>query len=51
MDYTARQIRLFHREAVRAESRERADRIEAAALGFGGGKDLPKLLRALRGEP
>lgn len=55
MDYTARQLSLYHAQALRAENAARADAIEAAWLGaaaaWGGGKDIAKHLRQLRGEP
>ena len=48
MGYTARQLRLWHAEAARAERAAQADLIEAIALAMGSDK-LPAVLRALRG--
>jgi hypothetical protein len=47
MGYTARQLRLWHAEAARAERAAQADLIEAIALAMGSDK-LPAVLRALR---
>lgn len=52
--YTTRQVALYHREALRAEARAQADRIEAAWLGtaaaWGGGKSIEDYVRKLRGS-
>lgn len=48
MDYTARQVRLFDREARIADAAAHADRIEAAALGAHGGAVTARAVAALR---
>ena len=54
MHYTARQLRLYHAQALRAEAATQADRIEAAWLGaaaaWGGGGKLADYLTSLRGR-
>lgn len=53
MAYTARQLRLYHAAALRAEAAARADAIEAAWLGmaaaWGDSKKINDYLRELRG--
>ncbi|MDR2365188.1 MAG: hypothetical protein LBD68_04940 [Zoogloeaceae bacterium] len=49
MDYTARQIMLFYREAIRHENAEQAGRILAANLGFSGGKAAQRAVKELLG--
>ncbi len=48
MNYTRRQIALFHREAMALEQSDRADRIEDIAAAFS--KGGAKLTRLLRGD-
>ena len=48
--YTARQLKLFHAEALVLQNEVLADRIQAAALGMGG-KDLPEIVDKLRRRP
>jgi hypothetical protein len=50
MDYTARQIGLFYREAMKAEGRRQAAAIIAANLGYAGGKEAKKAISRLVGE-
>jgi len=48
MNYTRRQIALFHREAEALEQDGRADRIEDIAAAFS--KNSGKLVKLLRGN-
>ena len=41
---------LYFEQALLAENRKRADAMEAAACGFGGGKQLAALIERLRQE-
>ncbi|MDR2259546.1 MAG: hypothetical protein LBE06_01145 [Azoarcus sp.] len=50
MDYTARQLTLFYREAIRHEREAQAAAIVAANLGFAGGKEARRAVDALRRE-
>ncbi|MDR3055264.1 MAG: hypothetical protein LBU53_07665 [Zoogloeaceae bacterium] len=50
MRYTARQIALFFREAIRAENEQQARAICAANLGFSGGKETKNAINELLGE-
>ncbi|MDR0736106.1 MAG: hypothetical protein LBF51_04610 [Zoogloeaceae bacterium] len=47
MHYTARQLALFFREAMRAENRHQAQAIIAANLGFAGGNEAQKAISRL----
>jgi hypothetical protein len=47
MDYTARQIALYYREALRYENEAQATAILAANLGFSGGKDAQRAINRL----
>ncbi|MDR1063250.1 MAG: hypothetical protein LBL48_04850 [Azoarcus sp.] len=47
MGYTMRQIELYYREAFRFENERQAAAIVAANLGFAGGKEAKKAVRAL----
>jgi precorrin isomerase len=47
MDYTARQLALFFREAMKAENRHQAQAIIAANLGFAGGKEARRAVNEL----
>jgi hypothetical protein len=50
MNYTARQIGLYYKEAVRHENAAQAASIVAANLGFAGGKDATRVIRELTRE-
>ncbi|GHU34226.1 hypothetical protein AGMMS50256_27550 [Betaproteobacteria bacterium] len=47
MSYTARQIGLYYREALKAEGREQARAILATNLGMAGGKEAQKVVKQL----
>ena len=47
MDYTARQLMLFFKEAIRHENEAQAGAILAANLGFAGGKETQRAVKAL----
>lgn len=48
MNYTARQLRLYYREALAIDAAHLADSIVAANAGFNGGRQTQRLLRQLR---
>jgi hypothetical protein len=48
--YTARQLRLFYREACARERRGRAERISDVNAGMAGGKHAQDLLAALKDD-
>jgi precorrin isomerase len=50
MDYTARQIALYYREAVAAENERQAAAIVATNLGFAGGKEAKRAVERLTGQ-
>jgi hypothetical protein len=49
MNYTARQLALYYREAIRHENEAQAAAIVAANLGFIGGKEATRVINKLRG--
>ena len=50
MDYTARQLALFYKEAIAHEAESQAGAILAANLGFAGGKEAQRAVNRLVGR-
>ena len=48
--YTQRQLELFYATILRQKNHAKADLIEAVNQGFGGGPELSKYLKTLRGK-
>ena len=48
--YTQRQLELFYASILRQNNHAKADLIEAVNQGFGGGPELSKYLKTLRGK-
>ena len=51
MDYTARQLALYYREALALDAERVADAIMAVNMGLAGGREAQRMVRALRRRP